>query len=179
MVKAKFFKIKNVDGDLYAKVEILTKTTTYSGLMTYPFLFPIESSRINEYSKDHLLYVGDEQSISNRDSLYVAKNKERSWKDGHIGYFDLDDEDVYNILTPEEKLEYGLDDSYFRKPLKPFPVIKYIDENTIFRVIPTTLDISQICKTPSKDIMKLYKLRLKYSDKIEEYLSKSELIQNR
>lgn len=96
MVKAKFYKMKNINGMLFATVKILSpKKIDHWSLK-------IDSMRISEYSKLYPIFVGQEQS--HKDSLYVATNQERVWEKGHIGYFnEIDFDDIEATLTPEEK----------------------------------------------------------------------------
>ncbi len=157
-IKAKFFKIKNVDGELYATVSIISpKTVDFDGCK-------IDTSRISERSKTNLIYIGVEQT--RKDSLYVSAGQERIWLSGHTGYFELDGKDIYACLTPEEITKYNLENVKF---YPSWPIDKYMDETHIFRVVPATKNDSLICVATNSEIMKIYKLRKLYGKDIHNY----------
>ena len=85
LLKVRFFSIKNINGNLYAKFDVIKPKK----LLCEDIV--IELSKLNGYSKllENGLFVGVEQT--RKDSLFVSKNNTKTWSKGHIGYFNMFD----------------------------------------------------------------------------------------
>ena len=106
-IKARIYKIINQNSMCFATVKIMSpKEVKYCGCI-------INTDRISKYSILHPIYIGQEQG--KKDSLYVPTNCERTWVNGHTGHFWFDESDMYDVLTPEEIIKYGLSSLYHPK----------------------------------------------------------------
>lgn len=82
-LKVRFFSITNIDGNLYAKFDVVRPKKVLCEDKI------IDLSKLSEYSKSlkNGLFVGVEQR--KRDSLYVPKNTTKTWSKAHVGYFNM------------------------------------------------------------------------------------------
>jgi len=91
-IKAKFFRIVNKNRRLYAKLEVIEpKEVSYKNKV-------IDLTKITTFSNEEEfgIFVGNSDE-RNKDSLYVENNAEKTFKNGHIGYFKL-----FNTLLSEQ-----------------------------------------------------------------------------